>query len=120
MRYLYIDAFSNLTLHDRAPLSLDEMQGLVGGYIENIWGTEPQPDGTRLMVIDNEEGHQLHLAPSVRFPKVYTVGGYLVGPVIIMAVDAEGEQTDLSDAQLAAVRVERREGDAFPTLHIRG
>jgi len=117
MRYLYINA-AKLELRDEAKLSLARMQELVGGYLEEIWSTPISFTRPRLTVLDNEEGLLKNLPPNVRFPKVYSHGNVLRGPVVIMAVDPEGEQTDLSDDQLARVTILAPNGD-YPTLNIR-
>lgn len=118
MRYLYIAPGGFVTLRDEAALPLDKMQDLLGGYLEHVWSAEQRAGEPRLVVIVNEEGLLLNLAPSVRFPQVYSVGGVLRGPVIIMAIDEHGDQTDLTDEQLGSVSVRSLAGDSFPTLHI--
>src|SRR5262245_20451907 len=83
MRYLYITAMGFVTLRDEPPLTLTALQDLVGGYLEEIFSTERVPGATRMAVLDNEEGVLLNLAPSVRFPQVYSVDGVLRGAVVI-------------------------------------
>src|SRR5262245_50627635 len=104
MRYLYITPEADLQLRDGPPLTLARMQELLGGYLEAVWYS-PWISGepTRLVVMDNEEGLDLGLAPTVRFPRVHSIGGVLRGPVLIMALDQEGDQADLSDALAARV-----------------
>jgi hypothetical protein len=117
MRYLYINEGAVLELRDEPPLKLDRMHALLGGYIEEIWSDYPVGGTARISVLDNEDGLHLNLAPSVRFPRVYSVGGVLRGCVIIMAIDDHGEQTDLTDTQLSRVAVQHSPSD-YPTLHI--
>ena len=118
MRYLYIGIGAAVQLRDAPALRLDQLQDLVGGYIEHIWSAEQRAGEPRLVVIGNEEGLLLNLPPTVRFPQVYSVGGVLRGAVVIMAIDAHGDQTDLTDQQLGSVTVRSLAGDSFPTLHI--
>jgi|SRR5262245_6734329 len=117
MRYLYIDQRAAVHLRDEPPLALDALQDLLGGYVEEIW-FERREGEPRLAVLDNEEGLLVNLPPTVRFPQVYSVDGVLRGAVVIMAVDEHGDQTDLTDAQLARVTVRSLAGDLYPTLHI--
>ena len=118
MRYLYLDG-PTLELRDEPKLTLQQTQTLLGGYMEQVWSTTPLPGRGQIVVMDNEEGLLLNLPPSVRFPVVYSVGGVLRGPVIIMALDDDGDQADMTDEQLAAVTVVAGVGEPFPTLTIR-
>jgi len=126
MRYLYLtpgfQCGAAVHLRDAPPLALDQVQDLLGGYLEEVWSSAPVAGEPRIVVLDNEEGLLLNLAPSVRFPQVYSIDGVLRGPVVIMGMDEHGEQADLTDAQLARIVVTAAVDDddhPFPILRIR-
>ena len=67
------------------PFTLDEMQDVVGGYIEGLFKV-PNPetneyDGRYIMVL-NEEGHRLNLRPNRRV--IEKLNRLVVGDVLIM------------------------------------
>lgn len=120
MRYIYIpDATTGLTLRDGPELTLEQLQALVGGgYIEVVYRTAAGIREGAVHVIDNEDGIAKNLAPSVVFPLVRSLHGVLRGPIVIMAVDGDGEQRDMTDAELAQITLVQPKGDPLPTLCI--
>lgn len=81
---------------DRAPYvtnisnTLQNLQKIVGGYIEE---SRIAPD---IVAVFNEEGRLKNLPPNLSFP----VEG-IVGDAVIMGVDDEGQEVDLTDEQAA-------------------
>lgn len=69
---------------------LEELQDLVGGYIEVL------PMGGDLRLIVNEEGKLRGLEPNILAPTL----DILVGPVIATAYDGEGDFRPLTDEEI--------------------
>jgi hypothetical protein len=60
------------------PLELEQMQKLVGGYIEMVWRGEPYKSHCFMV---NEDGRSMGLPVNAKFPEL--VGNVLEGQMII-------------------------------------
>jgi len=95
------------------------MQALVGGLVEQIY-CETNDNGTGVVVLFNEEG-RLHLLQPNRFLPVKgtdtNVGYQIVGNMVLVATDRDGEWTGLSPMQ---VKQWLHISDAWPKLTLAG
>lgn len=83
MTWLVIDPDG--TLHEREdPVTLQALQGAVGGYIE--WVGKPQP---RVAAFGDEEGALKLKAPNLAASRL--LGHLVVGPIVLVGVAGERE-----------------------------
>jgi hypothetical protein len=86
---------------DGQSFTLDELQALVGGYIEVV-GLAPAGDGDRYLLIVNDDGMRLGLPPNhgatsavVAFhPRIRLAPGGILGPALLCRLTPEGVDTD--------------------------
>lgn len=83
--------------------NLDEMQEVVGGYIEPV-DLRVDPGGRHLTIYVNDEGLLHQLTPNLY---VAPTGQTLVGPAVVTC-------TDMSTGETVAVTEEERERIEFP------
>ena len=108
MRYVVFTASKtgatvpNTGAFEKAP-ELNELQALVGGYIEQIGPTRSVVKGKAIQILGNEDAVSLGLAPTLAYPAVMTVGGFLLGPIVVLGLTAGGEVRDLTDKELDAI-----------------
>jgi len=76
---------------------LDSLQELVGGYCEAV----PLPF-PHLSLIVNEDGRQLRLLPNPAASRL--AGQPIVGVALVIRYDEEGDEVDLTDEDIAALR----------------
>lgn len=79
-----------LTIED----NLENLQGIVGGYIEWVGGVFQYPIG----LYCNEEGKLEGLEPNIPLP-----GDTLVGPLVVVSTDEWGNNLGLTEAQAERV-----------------
>lgn len=116
MAYVVIDG-GRMEVRRAATISLDLLQGCVGGYIESI--QRYRSDGGRhLSMLGNEDAIRLGLAPNVSVPGVMALGGFVRGPVVIVGVDKSGNETGMTTRELERVRLVQEAGDPVPRLRI--
>ena len=109
MRYIYKQPLRKhevFDLPEGKPLSLDDMQKLVGGYIESI--IVPQLEGYgggMLAIYGNEEAKLRGMTPNFLLTTSEgTLYDVVCGPVLILNYSEDGEKMiDLTDQQILAV-----------------
>jgi hypothetical protein len=123
MRYIHIangvrEVRELPTLADSDDL-LPHLQGLVGGYLESFQYVGGERPGTKLCAMGNEDGRRLKLPPNVRMRPGSSASVILVGPVIVVGIDQQGDMRGLTDSEIERVAVfpSKRHGDT-PELFI--
>jgi hypothetical protein len=92
---------------------LAHMNALVGAdlALEALQYVEGERPGTKLCALCNEDGRRLTLPFNVD-----SIMGPVVGPIIVIGIDEEGETRDLTDDEIARVSV--RQAARRPSLFI--
>lgn len=84
-------------------LSLAELQRLVGGWIEGALQL-PAEDGGTLMLYCNDEGKMQNLPWNFYLNSLQDM---IVGPLVIAAVNEEGETRSLTPSEVALFTMDR-------------
>ena len=87
----------------RIPNTLEALQGLVGGYIEDVGALRP-----RLVVLGNEDGIALGLPARVVRLRGMREGTFryveLRGALVVNRVDSEGDMVDVTEVDVRHAR----------------
>jgi hypothetical protein len=86
---------------DGRSFTLDELQALVGGYIEVV-GLAPAGDSDRYVLVVNEDGLSMRLPPNpgataavvAANPRVCLLPHGILGPALLCRLTPEGVDTD--------------------------
>lgn len=107
MRYLKIsNGVLSILTNERGKLTLDELQAHVGGYIEAPLSRHG------LILYCNEEGRLKNLSANFYSPDLQQ---NVVGDVLIIA-ERNGEQCEMTDAQMQRVRLVQPVDNIEPVL----
>ena len=102
MKYLTIQNGAIQEVEKQGDLSLEEMQRLVGGWIELVT-LRTYPDESALSMYVNEEGKLDGLPPNFYF---HNIQDLIVGPAIIIGTDAEGRNRSLTPDEIKAIKLD--------------
>jgi hypothetical protein len=90
---------------------LDALQALVGGDIEGVAHWDGERDGEHFSLFGHAEARIIGL-PLTCLVELPSGRGFIdmLGPVVLCGCDADGEDRDLTDAEIMAIRLIAREG----------
>ncbi len=100
---------------------LRTLQDLVGGgYIEQIGplrfalkAAKGKARGKAVQILGNEDAAMRRMAPTVTYPRVNTVGGFLLGPILVLGLAGERVR-NLTDKEVAAITAPGPDDKTWP------
>lgn len=107
-KFLKLEPGKSVTLFEKNKIELEDMQSIVGGYIEHVYANRTF-EKNNIDIWLNEEGKLNKLTPTIILKNENEIVDVFVGTILFTSVNDEGETIPLNDEQIKIVSEELKD-----------